>query len=202
MWDSRWLWGLPHLQHPSSLWLLCAILSTAKLACHISAIKHSVETREDEMVNEFTITDWRDIVAIIVLVSLWWRQRMIEQRQWLSFRINEAELHVGSYLRRKEALYTWQARVLLLIGFIKITGFILAWWRNRQTEESFNSKSVIEWADEAATLNLIILLLILIVMRVSTLIICQKKCPYFLMNFKAALSGVPKKDSTSTKKSN
>ena len=58
------------------------------------------------------------------------------------------------------------------------------------------SKSVSEWADELAALNLIVLFIVLFVMRFTTLVICQEKCPYFLMNFKAAFSGVPNRNST------
>ena len=51
--------------------------------------------------------DVRDAVSALILLSMWWRQRTIEDRVWLSFNIDERKFGVGEYLRRKEALYSW-----------------------------------------------------------------------------------------------
>ena len=101
-------------------------------------------------------------------------------------------------MRRREALYTWQARVLVAIGFSKIIGLLFSWLFSPKEEVIPGistihepNKSMAEWADDLSAINLILLIVILVVMRISTLFICQKKCPFFLMKLKAKLSGVP-----------
>ena len=81
-----------------------------------------------EKPSDVGIAEVRDAVSVIVLISMWWRQRTIEDRVWLSFNIDERKLGVGEYLRRKEALYCVQARALLLIGISKFMSQYLSFF--------------------------------------------------------------------------
>ena len=63
---------------------------------------------------------------------------------------------------------------------------------------NMDQNSLSEWLDALSSINLIALICIQVFMRILTLEILQKKCPYFLMDLKAAISGVPKV-STQTK---
>ena len=61
VWDSRWAWGLPHMQHSSTLWLIPVMLTAVKLA---------MEMRDGVMGTflELGLVGIRDSVALVVLI--------------------------------------------------------------------------------------------------------------------------------------
>ena len=70
-----------------------------------------------------------------------------------------------------------------------------------QVVERQPQKSAAEWADQLSVINLTILIIICTVMRLTTIYVCQIRCPFFLMRLKAALSGVPKRRESKQTKS-
>ena len=114
IWDNRWVWGLPNIRKTSVLWTLSIIMHLGTL---IEVTKKEFDLTHITDNNPLLI----DLVSNLLCLWLFIRQRWtIENRKFLTVDfIDEDEWKIGHYLKRREAVYTWQAHLLFLIGIFR-----------------------------------------------------------------------------------
>ena len=87
MWDNRWVWGISHLTRPSWVWALWV------------CVKSFGQGNK--------IFEWQELVSTVLAATLFLKQRSIENIRYIPFVLDEDELKIGHYLKRKESLYTY-----------------------------------------------------------------------------------------------
>ena len=100
LWDKRWAWGLPYPANPSYVWV--ALLGV-KVASYGNAL-----------------WDWKQIILVLTILTMFMRQRAVEQVKYMPFALDESQHGICHYFKRRDSLYTYQATLLLVIGVVKV----------------------------------------------------------------------------------
>ena len=114
IWDSRWLWAIPYPSRTSYLTGACALIRLYTLLIE----EQQEQTKHLLGCAMFSMTV--NAIALILLLMLFIRQLGFEAKRVLSFKIDEDKLQIGHYLKRREALFTWQGTLLTLLGHLRI----------------------------------------------------------------------------------
>ena len=114
IWDSRWLWAIPYPARTSFLTGACALIRLYTLF-----IEEQQENSKHLLGNAmFSMTV--NAIALSLLIMLFIRQLGFESKRVLSFKIDEDKHKIGHYLKRREALFTWQGTLLVFLGHLRI----------------------------------------------------------------------------------
>lgn len=128
-WDNRWAWGLGYPKtepffKASSLWLIWAICLTIK---HLT-VKFGTESddpsgkTEDGFLAGTDVNDLIELYTVVpILIIQWWRHKKCEDRRVLEFELDETKWDVASYIKRREAIYTYESAIILVVGLSKLT---------------------------------------------------------------------------------
>ena len=107
---------------------------------------------------------------------------MAENLRYMPFTLDEESFRIGNYFKRRDSLYTYQATFLLIYGLIKGLSILLL-----PTPES---QSLVSRLDLAATMNICLVALIVLVKN-TIAAACRDKCPFFLARLKTSFSDAP-----------
>ena len=124
-WDNRWAWGLgypktkPFLKE-SSLWLIWALCLTIKQ--FVTESYDPSGKSGDGFLAGADVNDLIELYTVVpILIIQWWRHKKCEDRRVLEFELDETKWEVASYIKRREAIYTYESYILLVVGLSKVT---------------------------------------------------------------------------------
>ena len=156
IWDNRWLWGLRSLPRTSWLWIMLIGINIYKIVIYIEKLRNE-EGKNNSAIQARSIPDGAvlcDIFSLICCISLFIRQRWsIESKKVIQFLDlqDEDKWLIGHYLKRREALYTWQATMLYVIGLSRAAriAYLYLWANQGAAHFSF-----LDWLDLACAFNI------------------------------------------------
>ena len=110
-----------------------------------------------------------------LLVMLFIRQLSFESKRVLSFTIDEDKLQIGHYLKRREALFTWQGTLLILLGIVRIICNLCQYFFMSSSEKALSLTGKL---DLFFSLNVTITFLVWVVNNAFRIYVLMEYYPY------------------------
>ena len=127
MWDSRHFWGLSHPARPSLLWQVFGAIYTILSLYSIFRVPVDGETRMQVLSRQ--AYDWLTLLSgVLMLVVGIHAFTKIESKRLLAFEIDEMNLRINHYFKRKEAIFSQLGFTLLSIATTRLVILVLLFW--------------------------------------------------------------------------
>ena len=102
MWDSRWVWGLPYPERPSRIWLPSITLYILAAFQMMNSPDTESSPKSDlQHLQGETFQSWLMLLSGIFQLLVFIKQQALENEKMFEFEIDEHQLRINHYFKRK-----------------------------------------------------------------------------------------------------